>query len=322
MNRSYRGSRLIVFGLVLGSLILLTLDLRSDSSFDGVRRLVASVVSPVQGAVRGAAQPISDFLERAGTMWSSASRISELEAENERLRIELSQSKDSAGRSKQFEALMDTAGLAGYKVVAARVIATESVSGLVHAISIDVGTGDGVRDDMTVMTGDGLVGRVTRATRHSSTVLLLTDPTFRVGVRLIGTDILGIASGRGGATLDLQLLDPQATLREGDVVLARGSYAGRPFVPGLPVGKVVSVADSPGALTKTARLRPLVSTGRLDIVGVVVAAPARDPRDALVPTAPTPTPIPTVTIYSTEPQPSTSPTQPTPTPTPSVTPSR
>jgi rod shape-determining protein MreC len=313
VNRSYRGSRLIVGALVVGSLVLLTLDLRSDSSFDGVRRLVASVVSPLQSGVRGVAEPIADFIGRVGTMWSSEARIRELEAENEALRISLSQSEDAAGRSKQFDALMKTAGIAGYKVVAAQVIATESASGLARVISIDVGTADGVREDMTVMTGDGLVGRVTRSMRASSTVLLLTDPTFRIGVRLAGSDILGVASGRGSGTLDLQLLDPQATLRVGDLLLARGSYASRPFVPGLPVGRVTSVVDSPGTLTRTAILAPLVATGRLDIVGVVVAAPARDPRDALVPAPPVPTPLPTVTVYSTEPAPTATPTTATPT---------
>lgn len=313
MARSYRRSRLIVGTLLVGSLALITLDLRSDSSFDGLRNLVTSVVSPLEGGVQDVASPISDFVGRVGSMWSSDERIKSLQTENERLRIRLSEREDQAGRGLQFDSLMESAGIAGYRVVAAQVIATESASRLAHVVTIDVGRADGVRDDMSVMTGDGLVGRVTHVGKHASSVLLLTDAAFRVGVRLAGSDILGIASGRGGSLLDLQLLDPQATLKVGDILVARGSYAGRPFVPGLPVGRVISVVSTPGALTKTATLRPMVTTGRLDIVAVIVGAPARDPRDALVPRAPTPTPIPTVTVYSTEPAPTQTPV-PTPTP--------
>lgn len=304
MNRSYGSSRLIVGALLVGSLVLLTLDLSSDSSFDGMRRVATSVVSPLQAGVKAVADPISDFVERFGTMWSSQSRIEALEAENRRLRLELRESEDAKGRGRQFDSLMETAGIAGYRIVAAQVISAESPTSLANVITIDVGEADGVREEMTVMTGDGLVGRVTHVSRRASTVLLLTDPGFRIGVRLAGTDILGIASGRGGRNLDLQLLDPRANLKVGDLLLARGSFGARPFVPGLPVGRVISVVDSPGALTRTALIAPLVVTGRLDIVGVVVRAPATDPRDALVPPAPTPTPVPTVTIYSTEPPPS------------------
>lgn len=315
MKRSYRGSRLLVGALLVGSLALLTLDLRSDSSFDGLRRVAISLVSPLQSGVRSVSEPISDFIERVGSMWSSQSQIQALEAENERLRLRLSEAEDAQGRGRQFDSLMKTAGIAGYRVVAAQVIAAESASGLARVITIDVGSADGVREDMTVMTGDGLVGRVTTVGKRASSVLLLTDPSFRIGVRLTGRSVLGIASGRGGPSLDLQLLDSQASMRVGDVVLARGSFGARPFVPGLPVGRIIAVQDSPGALTKTALIEPMVRLGRLDIVGVVVRAPATDPRDALVPPAPTPTPIPTVTIYSTLPPEPTSTPSTTPTPT-------
>jgi rod shape-determining protein MreC len=197
------------------------------------------------------------------------------------------------------------------------VIATESSSSLARAVTIDVGSADGVKVDTTVMTGDGLVGRVTQVSRNASTVLLLTDAAFRIGVRLVGTDILGIATGRGGSLMDLQLLDPQANLKVGDLLVARGSYSGRPFVPGVPVARVISVLPGPGTLTRTATLRPLISTGRLDIVGVVISPPSKDPRDALAPKPPVPTPIPTVTVYSTEPPPAEAPSADAPSATPS-----
>lgn len=308
MKRPYRGSRLLFGALLVGSLVLLTLDLRSDSTFDGLRRVTTGVISPLQSGVRSVSEPISDFIERLRTMWSSQETVARLEAENQRLRLRLTEREDAAGRGKQFDSLMKTAGTAGYRVVAAQVIAGESASSLANVITIDVGSADGVREDMTVMTGQGLVGRVTQVGRRASSVLLISDPSFRAGVRLVGSDVLGILSGRGGATLDLQLLDARAALAVGDLVLTRGSFGARPFVPGLPVGRVVAVEDSPGVLTKSARVEPLAALKRLDIVGVVVRAPSTDPRDALVPPAPTPTPLPTVTVYSTEPGPSTTPT--------------
>lgn len=310
MNRYQSRSRLTVGLLLLASLTLITIDLRSDSSLDGLRKLASGLVSPIQSVARGVVNPVAGFFDNVGRMWSATSNVDRLEQENSKLRTELIAERDTSGRLKQFDKLLDTAGKGGYRIVSAQVIAISSGAGLKDSISLDVGSDDGVAVDMTVMTGDGLVGRVTKVQARTCSVLLLTDPTFAVGVRLVGADVLGISTGNGGPRTSLELLDPQADLKVGDILVARGSTGGRPFVPGVPVGRVVSVEKTPGALTRKAWLQPLAQLGRLDIVGVVIAPPVRDPRDSLIPPAPTPTPIPTVTVYATTP-----PTTPTPSPT-------
>ena len=94
-------------------------------------------------------------------------------------------------------------------------------------------------------------------------------------------------------------------MEAGDALLARGSVSGRPFVPGVPIGEVTSVDNSPGAVTQTAEVRFYANFSTLGVVAVVIAKPESDPRDALVPPKPVPTPLPTVTIYAT-PSPSSS----------------
>lgn len=301
MSRYQSRSRLTVGLLLLASLTLLTLDLRSDSSLDGLRKLGASVVSPFQAIGRGIVNPVASFFDNIGSMWSANATVDRLEKENSDLRTQLIAEKDTTGRLKQFDRLMQTAGKAGYRVVSAEVIAISSGAGLKDTILLDVGSDDGVTEDMTVMTGDGLVGRVVKVQKQTATVLLITDPSFSVGVRLVGNDVLGIATGTGGSKMSLELLDPQASLSVNDIVVARGSAGGKPFVPGVPVGQVVSVERTPGALTRKAVLNPLAQLGKLDIVGVVLNPPARDPRDSLIPPAPIPTPLPTVTVYATPP---------------------
>jgi rod shape-determining protein MreC len=97
----------------------------------------------------------------------------------------------------------------------------------------------------------------------------------------------------------LQLLDNQTTLKVGDVILARGSQNNRPFVPGVPIGEVTAVDNAAGAVTQTADVKLFANFATLSVVAVVVGSPKDDPRDALVPKAPIPTPIPTVTVYAT-----------------------
>jgi rod shape-determining protein MreC len=164
-------------------------------------------------------------------------------------------------------------------------------------VELDVGVQDGIKSDMTVIAGAGLVGRVISVASNTCIVLLLDDETFRAGIRMEGSGILGVVSGTGNDELSLTLFDSASTLRVGDRLVARGSSNSRPFVPGVPVGTVLSVDQNSGTLTKSALVKPFVRLNSLEVVAVVTGKVRVDPRDALLPPAPRPTPTPTVTVY-------------------------
>jgi rod shape-determining protein MreC len=149
---------------------------------------------------------------------------------------------------------------------------------------------------MTVLNGEGLVGRVTTVGPNTATVLLASDPDFTVGTRMEKTDELGFATGQGDQPLSVQFLNGKAKVKEGDRLVTFGSSKDRPFVPGVPVGEVVRVDPSGGDLTRTVYVRPYVGFTKLDIVGVVVQPPRKDPRDTVLPAKPKPKPTPTVTV--------------------------
>ena len=85
---------------------------------------------------------------------------------------------------------------------------------------------------------------------------------------------LGFLRGRGetgdAGRLDLQLVDRSVTPRRGDVVVSWGSSHDRPYVSGIPIGRVESVYSSPRELSTRAVIAPFVDFSSLDLVGVVV----------------------------------------------------
>jgi rod shape-determining protein MreC len=111
-----------------------------------------------------------------------------------------------------------------------------------------------------------------------------------------GSDELGFASGQGDRPLRVELLNAKAEVKKGDRLVTFGSEADKPFVPGVPVGVVSRVEPSNGGLTRTVYVTPYVGFSKLDIVGVVVQAPKKDPRDEVLPAKPKPVPTPTVTV--------------------------
>jgi rod shape-determining protein MreC len=211
---------------------------------------------------------------------------------------------------EELDKLLRVSSLGDYEIVPAQVVAVSAENGYAHSVTVDAGSRDGIRRDQTVLNGDGLVGRVIAVGPGTATILLLTDPAFGVGSRLAGSQETGFLQGNGREPLGLELYNPQAVVEAGNVVVTLGSPNGRPFVPGVPIGEVTDVIATPGGLSRLAAVDPFAQLTALDLVGIVIEPPRRNPRDALV--APTPTPTPT-----TSPSPSPGATSSSPSPSPS-----
>ncbi len=291
--------RLLIIVLLVTSLFLITLDLRGVQVIDGLRTGTQTALTPVQKAGSWVVSPFRNFLSDVTHLGRTRNQIEKLRDENDKLRLTLQNRKTADAQLKQLKGVLNLAGTAGYDVVNAKVISQGSTTSFTQTITIDAGTSSGVRANMTVLSGYGLVGVVKYAYRNSALVQLASDPAFKIGARIAGTQQIGILSGQGTRKGVLQLLDNTTQVRKGDALLARGSQNGRPFVPGVPIGEVTSVDNSPGSVTQTADVKFYTNFSTLGVVAVVVSGSTADPRDSLVPPKPRPTPLPTVTVYAT-----------------------
>lgn len=298
--------RLLLIALIVTSLFLITLDLRGVQVISGIRTAAQTALSPVQKAGSWVVSPFRNFLSDITHLGRTRNQIEKLRADNDALRQKLLNREVADAELKQLKSVLNLAGKGGFKVVSAKVISQGSSISFAQTITIDAGTRSGIRSNMTVISGFGLVGVVKVAFANSAIVQLASDPSFRVGARIAGSQQIGILSGQGTRKGVLQLLDNTQELKIGDAILARGSNNGRPFVPGVPIGEVTAVDNSAGAITQTADVKFYSNFATLGVVSVVVGAPESDPRDALVPAKPTPTPIPTVTVTA-SPSPTASP---------------
>ncbi|MET9497287.1 rod shape-determining protein MreC [Streptomyces sp. NPDC006552] len=300
--RDTRESRLLLVLLIAIAFALITVDIRGgeDSPVDGARQAAAKVFGPVENGVSGAVDPIGNAVGAVRDSGNRHDRIGRLERENAALKAKLGSDDRNRSKIRQLDTMLKTAGAGQYGIKGAQVIAIGSAQGFSWTVTIDAGANDGLKRDMTVLNGQGLVGRVTTVGPGTATVLLANDPDFTVGTRMEKSDELGFTSGQGDRPLRVQLLNGKAKVKKGDRVVTFGSQADKPFVPGVPVGTVVRVDPSGGDLTRTVYVRPYVGFTKLDIVGVVVQPPRTDPRDTVLPAKPAkPKPAPTVTVTAT-----------------------
>ena len=296
-------SRLLLVLLLVSSLFLITLDLRGVNLASSIRSGISTAFSPLESVASKIFSPIGNFTSDLKNFNQSKKKIEQLTKEVDLLKSEQILDQDTVGQLSQLKNVLDLAGRGGYKVVAARVINIGSSATFKQTITIDVGRNSGVENNMTVISDSGLVGVVKSVTSNSAIVLLMSDPTFKIGVRIAGTQSIGVVSGQGGSTYLLQLLDATGEIKKGDVLVARGSQDGKPFVPGVPVGTVTTVQSNASSITQNADVVGISNLERIGVVAVVTSSPKNDPRDSLVPK-----PRPTATIFVT-PTPMPSPTK-------------
>lgn len=290
-----RRTRLVLGVLLVTALALITLSARDSSAAPvrALRSLGGTIFGTAETVVSAVVQPVTGFFDNLTSASSSQSKIEALQREVVALRAQVSMARMSKSEAAQLQRLLQLAGRGGYRVVAARVVAAGPA--YENTVTIDAGSADGIKPDETVLNGDGLVGAVTSVSSHTCTVLLDTDASSTVGVRVAGTGQIGVVKGMGRsrsgpAALRLRVFDANAVLRPGEQLVTFGSRNGRPYVPGVPVGVISRVQPNASALTKIAYVRPYADNGALGVVGVVIVPPRTNPRDSVLPPSPAPAP--------------------------------
>jgi rod shape-determining protein MreC len=303
--RDNRRARVLLTILLLAAFTLVTLDMRGTLGVGTrLRGLGQTVFGPMERAATAVSDPVGRYLAGLTQINANHQRIADLTAENARLRQILLATGSDRRRAQEVDDLLHLAGSGQYKIVPAQVVALSSSQGFAWTATVDAGTRDGVTAEMTVVNGQGLVGRVISAGPGSCTVLLMIDPSFNVGARLAGSGEIGNVEGHGRQPAQLVIYNNQAVVNVGDQVVTLGSVGGRPFVPGVPIGTLSRVQPTPGALSRSALLTPFVDFTSLDIVGIVVEPPRTNPRDSVLPPVPSPSDTGAPPTGSTTPTPS------------------
>lgn len=265
--------------LVVAALTTITVDAgRADgpSPVDHLRAAVGAVMGPTEDAASALSRPvvaIPAHFRRNETLGRENARLTR---ENERLRWRLRTVGLNRRRTTELRRIGAFGDTKGYRIAAAQVVALGPAQSFGRTATIDVGRDVGVRDDLTVIDGNGLVGRIISVTPTTSTVLLAVDPGSTVGGRLGSSMELGFVRGTstGNAPgLTYSMVDSAGSMRRGDTIFTWGSRGGAPYLPGIPIGQVFDVRRSTSYMTEVGAVQPFVDFSALDVVGVVVDGP-------------------------------------------------
>lgn len=254
--------------IVLLAAVVVLLNTRP---IDTPRDLATRLTLPIQRLLReagnelrsatGAVEDTSTLRERAEQLEKTVAqltvenlRLKEVEAENVRLRSLL-----------QFRDVNPSTTYKGGQLVG-RIVANEP-GNIVQSVLIDIGSNNGIKPGMPVVTELGLVGRVTEVYGNAARVLLITDSSSNVNTMLQNTRLRGILHGRAGQSPIMDYLPQDQPILVGDIVVTSGE--GGRFPIGIPVGQVVEVEQNDVEMFQQAVVRTTVDFDTLETVLVV-----------------------------------------------------
>jgi rod shape-determining protein MreC len=202
-------------------------------------------------------------------VWDNYFALIGLHRENEELRgqvaglrMQLDKQQQEILEVQRLRGLLEIRDSGIGRSVVARVIGRDPARGN-QTVTVDKGLSHGVKPDSAVMTPDGIVGRVIHSSNFFSIVQLIIDSQSAVGVLEGATRRQAILRGTGGRDLELEYIDDDNDLKDGDVFITSG--LDRIYPKGLPVGSIISIGPRRG-LFKAIQVRPVADLGRLEEV--------------------------------------------------------
>jgi len=265
----------ILFAQVLGLAVQVRRSTQ-DESTRLIRVWAVDAVTPLEKAIVWSQSGIGNLWHNYFYLRGVRQENRELKQEIERLRIEQVRLNQDAEQARRLQALLGFKEQFISRTLPAQVIGS-SGSEQSRSIYIDKGSRDGIKPDMAVITAEGVVGKVLRAFRTTSQVLLVNDQTSGVGAILEKSRLQGVLRGTPLGEVVLEKVMSDETVQAGERVVTSGGD--QIFPKGLPVGTVTKV--SPGAeLFLNIRVKPAADLSRLEEVLVITQQEEKTPASA------------------------------------------
>jgi rod shape-determining protein MreC len=261
--------------LVISSFALLTATYGQGSGALG--RGIDTVFGPLQEGASRALKPARDLINWFDQTFQARGQNGQLRSEVDNLRARVARGETALAENVQLRKLvgLDRPGKLpfGFTPVTGRVIA-RSPTVWFSTVTIDQGSGSGVRVDDAVITGDGLVGRITSVTGGTSEVTLITDHTSAVSAQVVPEGAQGIVKPQVGNPSDLVLdfINSSRRVKLGDTVVTAGWKAqglSSLFPYGIPLGTVSQASIVEQVASQQVHVRPYADVSNLNFVQVL-----------------------------------------------------
>jgi len=254
--------------VALAAAMILSLPVRAGSA---LKLAVSSLFLPLFGLANAAQQLPAEL---AGSVLPRGELLREMDGlrrENQELKVRELQAGALARENEQLRTLLGWQHQQPWRLKLANVVTREPANWW-RSLEIDLGKRDGISPNLTVLTAQGLVGRVSSVGFTRSQVILIGDPNCRVSAMVENaaqdTGILSASGPLDNSLADMTYLSSGANLKSGQQVVTSGM--GGIFPRGIPVGQIMDAWQVESGLYAEARVKLNVDLGALEEVWVLM----------------------------------------------------
>lgn len=269
---------MVLVVLVLGALTLLTISFRSPTAgaLHDLQGAGSSALRPFQIAATRVAQPFRDAYDYLDSLANAKAENAKLRKEiaffrsTQLLKSEKAREYDSLVRLMHYE--QGATFPNGYSAVNARVI-SDSAGPFAQTLTIAAGSSSGIRENAPVVSGDGLIGRVSNVFSDTAVVTLLSDPNSPVPALDLHTGVRGLVHPGPGGALIFDDVKKQYKVDAADVLVTLGTIDPRYpdlYPSGIPIGKTSAPTVTDTASFLQVQVQPFGNLSSLDSVAVLV----------------------------------------------------
>lgn len=257
--------------IVVTALVCLTLLALPTRLSLQIRSQLGNVFLPLFGLTSATKSAVDTSALKLTPRRQLEAEVVRLRRENEALQIQLAATEESVRENERLRAQLGWRARTPWNLKPGRVMLRDPANWW-RAVQIDIGSRDGVTVDAPVVTSQGLVGRVSAVGFDHAQVVLLGDPSCKVGA-MIGDEertagVLGSSSSLGGSLVEMTYLPRDAEIKAGSPV--RTSGLGGVFPKGILLGHVVDTRPVEYGLHLAARVRLSANLAALEEVWVIV----------------------------------------------------
>ncbi|TAA69183.1 rod shape-determining protein MreC [Planococcus salinarum] len=261
MSRFFSNKRLIL--LMLGVILLVALisyTLRDRDNVSFPEQVIKDTVGAGQSLFSGPAHFVTGIFDNVDSLLNTYKENQHLKARLDEFASVQAEVTDLRSENEQLKEIVGKeADLRDYNPIQATVIA-RNPDQWEEKVILNKGESDGVKENMAVMTAQGLIGKVTLVTKSHSTVELIStqNPNYRVSAMVIGGEegVFGLIEGYDAKRRELMLkrIDAQIELEVGQQVVSSG--LGGIFPKGLVIGEITEITIDEFGLTQLAYVKP------------------------------------------------------------------
>ena len=267
----YKNKKAEIAGIIITIIILILIVIfsNSDSDISFLENAASKLVMPVQNGLTYLKNKVSGnstFFTDINNLKQENEELTQRNSELEQSLRELENVKSENETLKEYLGLTEKYG--EYSTVPAYII-NKDISNYSKTIVINVGSDDGIEENMTVIADQGLVGHVISVTNDTAKVRTIIDTSSSVSCSLSTTEESIVCKGtlEEESALRAMYIPDDDGIIQGDSVETSG--LGGIYPKGIHVGSIKRVVNTKNATDRYAIVETAVDFDKLDTVLVI-----------------------------------------------------